>query len=93
MERHRRNGHFYYCAVNYLGYERAPDGLTPLPPSAAPAFLTSLSASSTALLISSTSSFGSGCTLTEAPVTLRYLLVNVNARQRRSRVLGYLISG
>ena len=23
----------------------------------------------------------------------RYLLVNVNARQRRSRVLGYLISG
>jgi hypothetical protein len=27
------------------------------------------------------------------PALERYLLVNVNARQRRSRVLGYLISG
>ena len=26
MERHRRNGHVYYYAVHYLGYERAPDG-------------------------------------------------------------------
>ena len=27
------------------------------------------------------------------PALERYLLVNVNARQRRSRVLGYLVSG
>ena len=26
IERHRRNGHVYYYAVHYLGYERAPDG-------------------------------------------------------------------
>ena len=26
IEKHRRNGHVYYYAVHYLGYERAPDG-------------------------------------------------------------------
>jgi hypothetical protein len=26
IERHRRNGHVYYYAVHYLGYERVPDG-------------------------------------------------------------------
>ena len=26
IEKHRKNGHVYYYAVHYLGYERAPDG-------------------------------------------------------------------